>query len=114
MKTPPQKPEPEPDTARHVALSTTEVLRKLDNSSLSLDEDTAAGGKPSARQSGPMPGGGVNPYETRLRSRSSPARDVHRGAAPTAARGAGTAAKAGSPASGRGRASWWRRLLRRD
>src|SRR5579863_956014 len=67
------------DTARMVALSTSQVLRKLDNSSLSIEEDQGVRGQPSPRRSGPMPGGGVNPYESRpVPRKQARARDTHR------------------------------------
>ena len=95
MKKPPPNPTPEPSkepakvgheggravwkwaadtTARLAALTTSQVLRKLDNSSLSLDDDSAARGKPSVRPGGPMPGGGVNPYESRPQPRGGRSR----------------------------------------
>jgi hypothetical protein len=101
------------DTARLAAITTSQVLRKLDNSSLSIDDDSAARGKPSVRQGGPMPGGGVNPYESRPPPRGARSRGAHRTAAPTVARDAGDAAKPRSRGSGRERASWWSRLFRR-
>jgi hypothetical protein len=85
------------DTARIVALSASQVLRKLDNSSLSIDDDAPDRGKPSARQGAKLPGGGVNPYESR----------------PAVTRGAATAAKPRSPVPAPVRASWWSRLFRR-
>jgi hypothetical protein len=96
------------DTARLVALSTSQVLRKLDNSTLSIHEDPASRGTPTARQNQNMPGGGRNPYESRPTHRP-PARgsDMHRGASPT------VATKPRSPAPARERASWWSRLFRR-
>ncbi len=100
------------DTARMVALSTSQVLRKLDNSSLSIEEDQGTRGQPSARRSGPMPGGGVNPYESRPVPKQARAREAYRTASPTVAR-AGADAKGRSPVAGRGRASWWSRLFRR-
>src|SRR5580658_1664198 len=53
-------------TARHLALTTSQVLRRLDHSELSLDE-TAPRGKPSLRPT-QLPGGGANPYESAPRS----------------------------------------------
>ena len=110
------------DTARIVALSTSQVLRKLDDNSISL-EDThgAVRGKPAPRR-GSMPGGGVNPYESRPPPRK-PERAL-RTAAPTAAPAGGDGTAAGGTAAGgaaktrlpgakRERASWWSRLFRR-
>jgi len=113
----PQAPPPEAgrsvwqraaDTARLVALSTSQVLRKLDNKTLSIDEDPASRGMPSARKGERLPGGGRNPYESRPVPRAPPARsrEMHRGASPTAV-------KPRLPAAKRERASWWSRLFGR-
>ena len=86
------------DTARHVALSASQVLRKLDASGLKLEDD-AERGKPSARPGASMPGGGTNPYDSRP--------------VPRGRRVSGSAAKPRSPGLKPARASWWSRLFRR-
>ena len=93
-------------TARHIALSASQVLRKLDHSGLSLEDTAAQRGKPSTRAR-QMPGGGVNPYENRPmpQSRHAPKNS-------TVIKGAG-AARATSRASAPARSSWWQRLFRR-
>jgi hypothetical protein len=104
------------ETARHIALSASQVLRKLDHRGLSLEDTNAPRGKSSAR-SNQMPGGGMNPYESRPmpQSRHAPkSSTVIKGAgAEQAARGAAGNARATSRPSARGRSSWWQRLFRR-
>jgi hypothetical protein len=104
------------ETARHIALSASQVLRKLDHQGLSLEDTNAPRGKPSTRMN-QMPGGGVNPYENRPmpQSRHAPkSSTVIKGAgAAQAARGPGSAARPTSRPSARGRSSWWQRLFRR-
>jgi len=88
------------DTARQVALSASQVLRKLDPGGLSLMDESS--GK---RQR--MPGGAFNPYESsRPAVRKSPG--VHRAAQPTRASAAGPRAPVPAP---RTRSPWWRRLF---
>ncbi len=77
-----------------------------------MEDDSGIRGRP-ARRSGPMPGGGVNPYETSAVPRKQVrAREAHRSAAPTAVK-AGAGIKDRSPGAARERASWWSRLFRR-
>jgi hypothetical protein len=108
------------ETARNLALSTSQVLRRLDTRSLSLQDEPAPAkreaahgstklqgpGKPqgSAKLQGsqkpqasakPAPGGGFNPYEGR-------------------SVGVKAAAKSPSPRRAPAHSSWWRRLFRRD
>lgn len=99
------------DTARMLALSASQVMRKLDTSSLKLDEEEPPRGQPMARRGEPLPGGGMNPYENKGPRRSPPprSREPHRTAAPTRA----PAASPHPPASSRARTSWWRRLFQR-
>jgi hypothetical protein len=94
------------DTARQIALSASQVLRKLDHRGLSLEDTAAPRGKSSARAN-QMPGGGMNPYESRPmpRSRHAPKNS-------TVIKGAG-APRATSRASAPARSSWWQRLFRR-
>jgi hypothetical protein len=99
------------ETARNIALSASQVLRKLDHRGLSIEDTNAPRGKPSERAK-QMPGGGTNPYESRPmpRSRHAPKNS-------TVIKGAGASAGAGpkstSRASARERPSWWQRLFRR-
>jgi hypothetical protein len=103
------------ETARNIALTASQVLRKLDHRGLSIEDTNAPRGKPSERAK-QMPGGGTNPYEnrpTRL-SRHAPKNSTvikGAGAAPSASAPAG--ARATSKASARARSSWWQRLFRR-
>ena len=105
------------DTARMLALSASQVMRKLDTNSLKLDgeEQEPPRGQP-AKRGGQMPGGGVNPYDNRGAARRpvrppAQSRDSFRSAAPTAVRQTPSPRpQAAKPA----RASWWSRLLRRD
>jgi len=102
------------ETARNLALSTTQVLRRLDTPSLSLQDEPAPAkreaahgsaklqgpGKPqgSVRPQGSVkaaPGGGFNPYEGR-------------------SVGVKAAAKSPSPRRAPAHSSWWRRLFHRD
>jgi len=110
-------------TARHIALSASQVLRKLDHRGLSIEDTNAPRGKSSARMN-QMPGGGMNPYESRPmpQSRYAPkSSTVIKGAgAELATRGpagAGAGTRAGtrttSRPSARARSSWWQRLFRR-
>ena len=91
------------DTARHIALTASQVLRKLDHSGLSLEDTNAPRGKPSGRLN-QMPGGGRNPYESRPMPQSR-----HAPRSSTVIKGAGATSKA----SARVRSSWWQRLFRR-
>jgi hypothetical protein len=103
------------ETARHIALSASQVLRKLDHRGLSLEDTAAPRGKSSAR-SGPMPGGGTNPYDSRPMPKSR-----HAPKSSTVIKGAGAAAPVRGPAGARAtskaskpaRSSWWQRLFRR-
>jgi hypothetical protein len=100
------------DTARHAIHSTSQLLRKLDLSELSLEEDKpAADPAPDAQlpQTGvrkPAASRAFNPYVStgpespaRPASRVKPAALAHR------------AASARRPVSAAPRPSWWRRLL---
>jgi hypothetical protein len=113
------------ETARHAVASTSQLLRRLDVSSLSL-EDTqasksapgrsapakAAPGKPaSAKPVAPLAGAkpvppgrgersGFDPYDGAAAARGKPARATPPGAA-------------ARPRPAAPRASWWRRLLHR-
>jgi hypothetical protein len=109
------------ETARHIALTASQVLRKLDHRELSLEDTNAPRGKSSARL-GQMPGGGVNPYESRPMPQSR-----HAPKSSTVIKGAGAAQSAHGPAAGAraggaratsrpsapSRSSWWQRLFRR-
>jgi hypothetical protein len=98
------------ETARHIALSASQVLRKLDHRGLSLEDTNAPRGKPSTRMT-QLPGGGMNPYESRPMPQSR-----HAPKSSTVIKGAGapkTAPKPTSRPSARGRFSWWQRLFRR-
>lgn len=103
-------------TARHIALSASQVLRKLDHSGLSLEDTAAPRGKPSA-QLNQMPGGGVNPYESRPLAQAGLERrraTVIKGpGAVPLARGPAAHARSTLRASVPARPSWWRRLFRR-
>lgn len=139
-KPPPQKPvpeeEPKPrvkvsheggravlqwaaDTARMLALSASQVMRKLDTNSLKLEDEEPPGGAPAARRGAPMPGGGMNPYDHRVAARAparTRGRDTHRASTPTPARPAAgvSPSSRSSPASAKpAPTSWWRRLLGR-
>jgi hypothetical protein len=98
-------------TARHIALSASQVLRKLDHRGLSIEDTNAPRGRSSARVN-QMPGGGMNPYESgpKTQSRHAPKHS-------TVIKGAGAAqsarARPTSRASVRARPSWWQRLFRR-
>jgi hypothetical protein len=86
------------DTARAASESTSQLLRRLDVSSLSLDE------KPPATDTRPdQDVRGFDPY-------SSNAGGARHRSQPAAATPAATPASAGS----KHRRSWWQRLLRRD
>jgi hypothetical protein len=103
------------ETARHIALTASQVLRKLDHRGLSIEDTNAPRGKPSGRLN-QMPGGGTNPYESRPmpQSRHAPKNSTvikGAGAAQTARGPAG--ARTTSKASARARSSWWQRLFRR-
>ena len=93
------------DTARLVALTTSEVLRKLEHKGLSLEDDPK--GLPSKPKGGTggggaSAGGGFNPYDSKL-----PARGARTPSAPR------KAPSARSPGSAPVRSSWWRRLFGR-
>jgi hypothetical protein len=98
-------------TARHIALSASQVLRKLDHRGLSIEDTNAQRGRSSARMN-QMPGGGMNPYESGPMPKSR-----HAPRSSTVIKGAGAAqsarAKPTSRASVRARPSWWQRLFRR-
>jgi hypothetical protein len=98
------------DTARLVALTATEVLRKLEHKGLSLEDDyKGSQSKPQGGSGGAGGGGGFNPYDRKL-----PARGAR---TPTAPRGAGPVRKvpsARSPGAAPARSSWWRRLFGRE
>lgn len=87
------------ETARHAVASTSQLLRRLDVSSLSLDDDDASGeaqgrplsGKPGSHKR--KPGGGFNPYDG-------------------AAMPAPPAVKKSAAVPAASRRSWWRRLFR--
>lgn len=100
------------DTARMLALSASQVMRRLDSSALQLDEDEAPRGKAATPRAGTgAPGGGFNPYDSRGGARKSPPmsrREPHRGAAPTRA-----PVSQPQPSSGRAKPSWWRRIFQR-
>ena len=83
------------ETARHAAATTSQLLRKLDVSSLSLqDEDKEA-------RRGRSQGGKFDPYDGAARP------------APKVRHAAPLAGKRPAPAA-RVRVSWWRRLLKRS
>ena len=103
------------ETARNIALTASQVLRKLDHRGLSIEDTNAPRGKPSGRLN-QMPGGGTNPYESRPMPQSR-----HAAKSSTVIKGAGAAqtargpagARSTSKASARARSSWWQRLFRR-
>jgi hypothetical protein len=103
------------DTARQIALTASQVLRKLDHSGLSIEDTAPPRGKSSGR-SNPMPGGGMNPYESQPMPQSRYARKSS-----TVIKGAGAAPPVRGPAGARAtlrasapaRSSWWQRLFRR-
>jgi hypothetical protein len=100
-------------TARHIALSASQVLRKLDHRGLSLEDTNAPRGKSSVRMN-QMPGGGMNPYESRPmpQSRYAPkSSTVIKGAG--AQQSARAAVRTTSRPSAPARSSWWQRLFRR-
>jgi hypothetical protein len=94
------------ETARHAVASTSQLLRRLDVSSLSLEDDdsppkTQARPAPASPAASSKPGapqrkaeGGFNPYDG-------------------AAMPAPVAAKKKPPARRSARSSWWRRLFER-
>jgi hypothetical protein len=101
------------DTARLVALTASEVLRKLEHKGLSLEDDPK--GSPSKPKGGTGGGGaggggggGFNPYD-----RTLPARGARTPTAPRSAGAPRKAASARSPGSAPARSSWWRRLFGR-
>jgi hypothetical protein len=103
------------ETARNIALSASQVLRKLDHSGLSIEDTAAPRGKSSGR-SNQMPGGATNPYESRPTPPSRYARKsstVIKGAGAAQMMRAPAAAKATSRPSAPARSSWWQRLFRR-
>jgi hypothetical protein len=113
------------ETARHAVASTSQLLRRLDVSSLSL-EDTrpsktapprstsakSAPGKPAAAGAAAKPvapgrsagGSGFDPYDGAAAARAKPAR---------AAPGHGAPARPRPAAPPAARRSWWRRLFNR-
>jgi hypothetical protein len=90
------------ETARHAVASTSQLLRRLDVSSLSLEDDESppkiqarpVEGKPAQATPNRKAEGGFNPYD---------------GAAVRAP----AAVKKRPPAQPAARASWWRRLFQR-
>jgi hypothetical protein len=91
------------ETARHAVASTSQLLRRLDVSSLSLQDD----------ESPPQAHG--KPPRTAPASPASPARKAQGGFDPYdgAAKPAAAAVKKRPAAQAPVRASWWRRLLQR-
>lgn len=103
------------DTARMIALSTSQVMRKLDHRGLSLEDTAAPRGKALGRPS-QMPGGGTNPYESRPtpRARNEPkSTTVIKGAGAAQMAREAARPKATSRPSAPARSSWWQRLFRR-
>jgi hypothetical protein len=94
------------DTARNLAISTSQVLRRLDHGSLSLKEETSK----QARLRKASPGGGFDPYDGRALGRAARAAPTR--APAKAVRGAGVLSGR-SPGSAPSGSSWWRRLFRR-
>jgi hypothetical protein len=107
------------ETARHAAASTSQLLRRLDVSSLSLQDDESppqAQARPGqarpgqARPAQPTPGPPVPAPKPAASARKAEGGfDPYDGAAMPAAR----AVKKRPAAQAAARASWWRRLLQR-
>jgi hypothetical protein len=119
------------DTARNAINSTSQLLRKLDLSGLSLEDEAPPGAAPpdaepatkpqplelapgdagkGARKAGAA--GEFNPYKAA--KPVAPAKPVRAGQRPRAEEQARVAPKPRRPASAAPRSSWWRRLLGRD
>jgi hypothetical protein len=99
------------ETARNIAVTTSQVLRRLDTSSLSLLDDTRSGKNsaksqqaPKSQQAAKSHGAvtGFDPYEGRASK-----------AAPKPATKTKPAARSPVPGIKRVRSPWWRRILRR-
>ena len=95
------------DSGRHLKVSTSQLLKRLEVPGLKLEEDANTQGKTRDAKSGapanPKGGAGYDPYG-------------HKRVAPTlAARPAAVRPTARKPAAApRPRRSWWQRLFRRD
>jgi hypothetical protein len=124
------------ETARNIAISASQVLRRLDHSGLSLQDEPPQGGQASARDvskaaaksagkaavagkaaKGSVSGTrdtGFNPYESRsARASTRTPPPSARGAVVSKTAGKNPVAKNRSPATAPSRSSWWRRLFRR-
>jgi hypothetical protein len=88
------------DTARNVAVTTSQVLRRLDHQGLSLQDETS-------KSKAARPGAGFNPYEGRQAPQAK-AKVIAKNNAQ-----ARVMPKSRSPASAPSRSSWWRRLFGR-
>jgi hypothetical protein len=107
------------ETARHAAVSTSQLLRRLDVSSLSLEDEQPSGAqskpvpaKPAPTQSAPTR---HSPNKSAPNKPVAPVRKAHGGFNPydgaAIPRAAGP--KKQAPVSARPRPSWWRRLFQR-
>ena len=103
------------ETARNVALTTSQVLRRLDSDALQLKDDTLPGRGKGAATTDKMPGGAFDPYESRPAARP-PAPTGGGAAAPKPTAPAPRPAPAPPPkaAAPPVPAPWWRRLFGRD
>jgi hypothetical protein len=97
------------DSARRAIVSTSQLLRRLDVSSLSLEDE-----QPSGAQSKPVPTKSA-PYKSAPNKPAASARKAHGGFNPYdgAAMPRAAAPKKQAPVSARPRPSWWRRLFQR-
>jgi len=97
------------ETARHAAVSTSQLLRRLDVSSLSLEDE-----QPSGAQSKPVPAKSA-PTQSAPNKPAAPARKARGGFNPYdgAAMPRAAAPNKQAAVSARPRPSWWRRLFQR-
>jgi len=102
------------DSARRAIVTTSQLLRRLDVSSLSLEDE-----QPSDAQSNPAPVKSAPtrsaPNKSAPNKSAAPARKAHGGFNPydAAAIPRAAAPKKQAPVSARPRPSWWRRLFQR-
>jgi len=97
------------DSARRAIVTTSQLLRRLDVSSLSLEDE-----QPSGAQSKPVPTKSA-PNKSAPNKPAAPARKAHGGFNPYdgAAMPRAAAPKKQAAVSARPRPSWWRRLFQR-
>jgi hypothetical protein len=97
------------DSARRAIVTTSQLLRRLDVSRLSLEDE-----QPSGAQSKPVPTKSA-PTQSAPNKPAAPARKAHGGFNPYdgAAMPRAAAPKKQAPVSARPRPSWWRRLFQR-